>query len=130
MAMLCLGSVDRDKKMYYTPTHGAADALLSKLDVVSRKVAAEFNAKVQLREPHPLPLILRAYHVQVEIETILYVAKNLGEVPGRQSNLWSTMHWAMDHSFAEYFLKVPSYGKYILDANDPPKPFELQRMNQ
>jgi hypothetical protein len=128
MAMLCLGSVDRDKIMCCTPTHAAADALLSKLDIVSRKVVAEFNAKVQLREPHPLPLIVRAYHVQVEIETILYMARNLGEVPNHQSNPWSTMHWAMDHSFAEYILKVFSYGKYILDANDPPKLFELQRM--
>ena len=47
------------------------------------------------------------------------MARNNGELPERNSNSnpWNTMHWAMDHSFAEYFLKVFGYRQYDLDQN-------------
>jgi hypothetical protein len=57
------------KLMCCAPTHAAADALASKLDVVSRKVVSVFNKNGQQRKH--LPILIRAYHDQAEIETVL-----------------------------------------------------------
>lgn len=97
VAMLCLGSSDRNKLMCCAPTHAAADALASKLDVVSRKVVSVFNKNGQQRKH--LPILIRAYHDQAEIETVLYMARNNGQLPDRDSSTWNTMRWSMSHSF-------------------------------
>lgn len=130
VAMICLGPANFNKLMCCTPTHAAADALTGKLNVVSRKTITAVNNKLPVQQQRRHPIIIRAYHDRVEIESVLYMAKNNGELPVRDSNStpWSTMHWAMDHSFAKYFLKVFGYGQYDLNQNQSHELFNIRRI--
>jgi hypothetical protein len=89
VAMLCLGSSDRNKLMYCAPIYAVADALASNLDIVSRKVVSVFNKNGQQRKH--LPILIRAYHDRAEIKTVLYMARNNGQLLDRDSSAWNTM---------------------------------------
>ncbi|RFU25485.1 hypothetical protein B7463_g10861, partial [Scytalidium lignicola] len=125
LAMLCLGSSEKDRLICCTPTHAAANALVTKLEVASIKTLSNFNkGKLEVKRR---PLIIRAHNERAEVEAVLYIVKNNGIIPGSDSNPWSSMFWGMGHSFAEWFLKVMNYQGYRLDpVNDSKKLIQLQ----
>lgn len=84
LAMLCFGSRDHNRLMCCGPTHAAADALARKLEQVAGRILEVFNRDSSMRKRRPL--LVRAYHDRAEVEAVLYIVKNNGTIPQRDSN--------------------------------------------
>jgi hypothetical protein len=117
VALLCLGSEDRNKLLCCAPNHAAATNFASRFNALCSEVRIAANTHTEAAKRICRPVVVRAFHDRAEVDAVMHMARYNGSKPDAGSK-WHAMHWGWNLSFAQHFLKLMSQLDSELDPEE------------